>query len=176
MLSAGCASGEEAYSLAIILRENVPDPSWTISVRAIDVNAVMLEKARRGRYSAWSLRETSPETQRRWFATEGKDFVLDKSVRDAVVFEVRNLVEENPDLWKPESYDVVFCRNVIMYLTPEKARAVIGRIARSMPWTTSLATPGSSLARCRPRGLNFEPSVSMATLFIACVTMDRAST
>lgn len=132
VLSAGCASGEEAYSLAIILRENVPDPSWTLSVRAIDVNAAVLEKARRARYSAWSLRETSADTQQRWFTTEGKDFVLDRSVRDAVVFEERNLVEENPDLWKAESYDVVFCRNVIMYLTPEKARAVIARIARAL--------------------------------------------
>jgi chemotaxis protein methyltransferase CheR len=132
VLSAGCASGEEAYSLAIILRENVPDPSWNVSVRAIDVNAAVLEKAKRARYSPWSLRETSPETQRRWFATEGKDFVLDKSVRDAVVFEERNLAEENADLWKAESYDVVFCRNVIMYLTPENARAVIARIARSL--------------------------------------------
>lgn len=132
VLSAGCASGEEAYSLAIILRENVPDPSWKISVKAIDVNAAVLEKARRARYSSWSLRETSPETQRRWFATEGKDFVLDKSVRDAVVFEERNLVEENADLWRPGSYDIVFCRNVIMYLMPDNARAAIARIARSL--------------------------------------------
>jgi chemotaxis protein methyltransferase CheR len=132
VLSAGCASGEEAYSLAVVLRENVPDPSWTFSVKAVDVNAAVLEKARRAHYSAWSLRETSPEMQRRWFAVEGKDYVLDKSVRDAVDFEERNLVEDNPDLWKPESYDIVFCRNVIMYLTPENARAVIGRISRSL--------------------------------------------
>ena len=132
VLSAGCASGEEPYSLAIVLRENVPDPSWTMSVKAVDVNPAVLEKAKRARYSTWSLRETSPETQRRWFTVEGKDFVLDPSVRDAVVFEERNLAEENPDLWKPETYDIVFCRNVIMYLTPENARAVISRIARSL--------------------------------------------
>lgn len=132
LLSAGCSSGEEAYSLAIALRENLPGPAWTASVKAVDIDSSMLEKARRARYSAWSLRETAPDTQRRWFRAEGKDFVLDTSVRDAVVFEERNLVEAAPDLWKAEFYDIVFCRNVIMYLTPENARAVIGRITQAL--------------------------------------------
>jgi chemotaxis protein methyltransferase CheR len=132
VLSAGCASGEEAYSLAIVLRENLPDPSWTVSVRAVDINPEVLEKARRARYSAWALRETQPELQRRWFSRESADFVLDRAVRDEVVFEERNLIENDPELWKPESYDIVFCRNVIMYLTPDNARSVVGRIARSL--------------------------------------------
>jgi chemotaxis protein methyltransferase CheR len=132
VLSAGCASGEEAYSLAIILRENIPDPSWTISIRAVDISPTMLEKARRASYSTWSLRETSPELQRRWFNRDGGNFLLDRTIREAVVFEERNLVEDNPDLWKPASYDVVFCRNVIMYMIPENARAVARRIARSL--------------------------------------------
>jgi chemotaxis protein methyltransferase CheR len=132
VLSAGCASGDEAYSLAILLRETVPVPSWTISILAVDISPTMLEKARRARYSPWSLRETQPELQHRWFSRDGGDFLLDRAIRDAVVFEERNLVEDDPDLWKPDSYDVVFCRNVIMYLTPENARAVVKRIARAL--------------------------------------------
>jgi chemotaxis protein methyltransferase CheR len=132
VLSAGCASGEEAYSISIILRENILDPSWTISIRAVDISPAMLAKAKRARYSAWALRETQPQIQRRWFSRDGAEFVLDRAIREAVVFEESNLVEDDPDLWKAQSYDVVFCRNVIMYLTPETARAVVGRIARSL--------------------------------------------
>jgi chemotaxis protein methyltransferase CheR len=132
VLSAGCASGEEAYSLAILFRENAPDPSWTISIRAVDINPAMLEKARRARYSAWSLRETQPDVQHRWFSRDGTDFVLDRAIRGAVAFEERNLVDDDPELWKPETYDAIFCRNVIMYLTPDKARAAVRHMMRSL--------------------------------------------
>jgi chemotaxis protein methyltransferase CheR len=132
ILSAGCASGEEAYSLVIALRETLPDPSWTFTVRAVDINPAMLDKARRGRYSAWSLRETPNEARRRWFRSEGAEFRIDEGVRDAVEFEERNLVEDDADLWKPQSYDVVFCRNVIMYFPAQTAQAVVGRIARAL--------------------------------------------
>ena len=132
ILSAGCASGEEAYSLVIHVRENLPDPLWSLSVRAVDVNPAMLERARQGRYTTWSLRETPLEVQSRWFTREGRDFLLDDAVRRAVVFEERNLADDNPDLWEPGSYDVVFCRNVLMYLSPETARGVVQRIARAL--------------------------------------------
>lgn len=132
VLSAGCASGEEAYSLAITLRDSVPDPSWKISVRAFDISPAMLEKARQARYSAWSLRETQPDMQRRWFSREGPDFVLDRSIRESVVFEERNLVDDDAALWEPQSLDVIFCRNVLMYLKPDIARTVVARMMRSL--------------------------------------------
>jgi chemotaxis protein methyltransferase CheR len=132
ILSAGCASGEEAYSLAIVLRENMPDPSWALSIRAVDINPAMLEKARRARYSTWSLRETPQEIQHRWFPQDGREFLLDATVRRAVDFEERNLAEDDPELWRPESYDVVFCRNVLMYFTPEQAQALVRRITAAL--------------------------------------------
>jgi chemotaxis protein methyltransferase CheR len=132
LLSAGCASGEEAYSLAISVRDVLPDPSWTLSIRAVDVNRAMLDRARRARYSAWSLRETPPDMRRRWFSVEGQEFALDGSIRAAVTFEERNLADNDPALWTPSSYDAVFCRNVIMYLTPDTARALIERISRAL--------------------------------------------
>lgn len=68
ILSAGCASGEEAYSLAILIRDRLPDlASWEITIRGIDVNASMLGKALRGRYSTWSLRDTPADLQRKYF-------------------------------------------------------------------------------------------------------------
>ena len=71
ILSAGCATGEEAYSLAIIFREAVDDPSWDIRIRAVDLSPAALEKAARGRYTAWSLRDTAPARRRRWFLEQG---------------------------------------------------------------------------------------------------------
>jgi chemotaxis protein methyltransferase CheR len=132
ILSAGCSSGEEAYSLAIMGRSLALEPSFELSIRAVDVNPAALEKARRARFSNWALRETSPEMRSRWFRAEGSELVLDEAVRSAVVFEERNLALDDPELWRPGSYDLVFCRNVLMYFTPEGARAAVARIAGSL--------------------------------------------
>ncbi len=131
-LSAGCASGEEAYSIGIWIREHLADPGWDISVRAVDINPAVLERARRARFTAWSLRETPPELQRKWFREQGRELVLDDALRDSVRFEQRNLSHEDPELWPPETYDVVFCRNVLMYFTPESAHGVVERIERAL--------------------------------------------
>lgn len=131
VLSAGCASGEEAYSLAITLFRMM-DASWTWSVRAIDINPTVLKKARRGRYSQWALRETSPEDQRHWFRQEDRDFVLDERIRKSVAFQECNLMDENFEIWEPGRYDVIFCRNVLMYFSAEQARKVLTRIAKAL--------------------------------------------
>ncbi len=131
LLSAGCSSGEEAYSLSILAQQTA-GPVWDVSILGVDVNPSALEKARRGRFSQWALRETTPELEARWFRAEGRELVLDEAARAHVRFEERNLVEEDPRLWQPETYDVVFCRNVLMYFAPEKAQAVVERIAHSL--------------------------------------------
>ena len=132
VLSLGCASGEEAYSLAMLVRDTLADVSWHVSVIGVDVNAVMIEKARRGRFSAWALRETPEGDRQRWFRRDGREFVLDDAIRASVRFEQRNLAEEDPTFWKCGEYDVVFCRNVIMYFAPEQAQRLIGRIAHTL--------------------------------------------
>jgi chemotaxis protein methyltransferase CheR len=132
VLSAGCASGEEAYTLAILARETMTDPSWDVCIRAVDINPAVLEKALRARYSSWALRETPPDIQRRWFRPDGRDMILDERVRTAVTFEARNLVTDDLDLWQPAAYDVIFCRNVMMYFSPEQMRATVASIARAL--------------------------------------------
>ncbi|MEJ7729416.1 MAG: CheR family methyltransferase [Polyangiaceae bacterium] len=131
MLSAGCASGEEPFTMAMLLAERFPSlPSP--SIRGADLNPAALEKAARGRYSAWSLRETPPAARQRWFRKVGEAMVLDEALRASVELLERNLVAPDSDLFAPETYDVVFCRNMLMYLTPADMRAVVGRIARSL--------------------------------------------
>lgn len=132
ILSAGCASGEEAYTLAACVRDAAGIRDWDVSIRAIDINTAMLGKAAAARYSPWSLRSTSPAHKRRLFRADGRDFVLDEGVRKMVRFEERNLTVEDDSFWVPGRFDIVFCRNVIMYFTPEIARAVLARIARSL--------------------------------------------
>lgn len=140
VLSAGCASGEEAYSLAMLIREQLKDPaeSSATMIHGIDINPAIVEKARKGRYSTWSLRDTPSSYRDLHFRADGKDFVLDPGIRSMVTFEERNLIEEDPAFWQPDAFDVVFCRNVTMYFPLDVTRAVIARIARSL-------TPGGYL-------------------------------
>lgn len=133
ILSAGCASGEEPYSLAILIREWFPElASWDVEIRGFDVNAAVVGKAKRARYSPWSLRETPHDLQSKYFRGHARDFQLNEAVRSAVRFEERNLVEDDPLFWQRDNFDAIFCRNVTMYFTMDVARSVVARFARSL--------------------------------------------
>jgi chemotaxis protein methyltransferase CheR len=131
ILSAGCASGEEVWTLAILLSEHALGPERA-SIRGVDVNPAALERAAAAHYSDWSLRETPADTRRRWFRPAGRDHRLVDALRPLVSFEERNLSCPDPELWAPGSYDVVFCRNVMMYFAPEVAQALVARIRRAL--------------------------------------------
>lgn len=130
LLSAGCSSGEEAYSLAVVTREAAAGSFPNVEILAVDLNPLVLQRAARARYSGWSLRETPPELCEKWFRREGNEMVLDDAVRSAVEFQVANLASDNDRVWRQRAYDVVFCRNVLMYFEAEQMRAALERIAR----------------------------------------------
>lgn len=132
VLSAGCASGEEPYSLALMAHEHYADALHRIAINAFDVNPAMLAKAARARYTSWSLRDFPADLKARWFKPDADCFVLDETIRKMVSFEQRNLAHEAPELWQSSSLDIVFCRNVLMYFSPEQAQAVIKRIAQAL--------------------------------------------
>jgi chemotaxis protein methyltransferase CheR len=132
LLSVGCSSGEEAYSLAILAHEARPDPGWTVSVLGLDANPAMLARAAAARYLSWSLRETPDATRERWFHPHDGIYELDARIRDTVRFRRHNVADDEPGLWPPEQYDVVFCRNLLMYLTPATAGTLIRRMTRSL--------------------------------------------
>jgi chemotaxis protein methyltransferase CheR len=132
LLSAGCASGEEPYSLAILLRERGIEPGFEVSIQGLDLNPEALEKARRAVYSTWSLRETPAELRERWFERDGRDFRLASSVREAVRFDQHNLILPAPSLLPKAYFDVVFCRNVLMYFTPEHAAQAVSQLAAAL--------------------------------------------
>jgi chemotaxis protein methyltransferase CheR len=92
----------------------------------------MLQKAGRARYSSWSLRQTTPETRDRHFRQVGNEFLLDEGIRRVVSFESRNLVDDDPGFWQPNRFDVIYCRNVLMYMTPLMAQSVVDRLAYAL--------------------------------------------
>lgn len=132
ILSAGCASGEEAYSLAMMVRESGIDALGNVSICAADINAAVIDKAMTARYSAWSLRETPPDMLRKWFRPQGRDHVLNDAIRAAVKFECRNLTVDDATFWRPQSYDIIFCRNLMMYFSTQRAQALVARITKAL--------------------------------------------
>ncbi|MGH7093379.1 MAG: CheR family methyltransferase, partial [Stellaceae bacterium] len=110
----------------------IADPGQAIAVHAVDLNQAALERAARARYSAWALRETSPAIQQQWFRPAGRQFDLCEAARSSVTFAQGNLAEPDCRWWQPAAYDVVFCRNVLMYFTLAQARAAIARIALAL--------------------------------------------
>jgi chemotaxis protein methyltransferase CheR len=132
LLSAGCSSGEEPYTLAMLVQDFPALTGWDVAVRGVDVNPAALAKARSARYPPWSLRQTAPEARDRFFEVSGREFVVGPAVRAMVTFDRRNLVEDDPALWVRGEYDAVFCRNVTMYFAPEVSRRVVDRVASSL--------------------------------------------
>ena len=132
LLSAGCSSGEEAYTLSILTRERLQDshPPFEVSIRGLDINPRVIVRARAASYSSWALRETPEAIQKQYFSVVGREYILSKAIRDSVQFEEANLVAD--DSWAPESLDVIFCRNVLMYFTTENAQRVVQRFARAL--------------------------------------------
>ena len=116
--SAACSSGEEPYSLAILLRDLLPDLSdWDISIVGTDINQKILQKAQEGIYGDWSFRSVDPIIQKQYFTRTAQGWKLDRTIRDMVRFEYLNLVTDRfPDLSLGlEKIDLILCRNVFIY-------------------------------------------------------------
>lgn len=133
ILSAGCSSGEEAYSVALLLREhNEQKPPIDASIMGIDMNPAALKKAREALYSAWSLRATPDPIKERWFIPAGPAFRLRDEIRTMVTFEQRNLLTEGSLFYQPAAFDVVLCRNVTIYFSPDATAKVVERLERAI--------------------------------------------
>jgi chemotaxis protein methyltransferase CheR len=132
VLSAGCSSGEEPYTLAMLAHEVPELASWDLAIRALDVNPAAIARARTARYSTWSLRQTGHDLRERFFTGGPREFQVVDEVRALVAFEEHNLVDEDPRTLPAATYDVVFCRNVLMYFGPEATRRVVARLAASL--------------------------------------------
>lgn len=127
--SAGCATGEEPYSLAILLNELVPNQeSWYISILATDINRDELRRAREGVYSAWSFRGVERRIQDTYFQmNDQKLFALSEKIKRMVTFEYLNLVGDPfPSMANnTNAMDIILCRNVTIYFNSAVTRQVL---------------------------------------------------
>jgi chemotaxis protein methyltransferase CheR len=127
--SAGCSTGQEVYSAAMTVWENavLPD-TWDTRFVGTDVSAEVLRQAAQGRYLAEQMSGVSPEQVRRYF--DGKDgrYTVRAWLRRRVEFRPGNALDGPPGL----DLDVVFCRNLMIYLDPAGQRRLVGVIARAL--------------------------------------------
>lgn len=132
--SAGCSTGEEPYTIAIIVSEVIKDlSSWDIHILGTDVSAVALEKAIKGRFAKSSFRITEEEFKQKYFKKVGDNtWEIIPEVKKLVNFSYHNLIKEPYPLAFMELWDVIFCRNVTIYFRQESTRRVVANLYKSL--------------------------------------------
>ncbi|TAK42464.1 MAG: tetratricopeptide repeat protein [Betaproteobacteria bacterium] len=134
--SAGCATGEEPYSIAMALARAIPDLSdWNVSILATDINPRALRKASLGIYGDWSFRDAPAGIRETFFArTKDGRFEIAERIRSMVSFGYLNLAEDGyPSVENAtNAMDIVFCRNVLMYFDPAHGRKALEKLGRSL--------------------------------------------
>ncbi len=124
--SAGCSSGEEPYTLGIILSQTPGAADLKIEIVGSDINRKMIDKAKKAVYGPSSFRSTPDEYKKKYFTEEGGSLKLKDEIRKMVRFETANLLDlENESAYR--DMDVIFCRNVIIYFSPEAKAKVVDK-------------------------------------------------
>ncbi|MEO6713369.1 MAG: CheR family methyltransferase [Mycobacteriales bacterium] len=129
--SAGCSSGEEAYSIAILLRELLPPGAWDVKVIGTDISTKVVAAARAGRYGARSLGPVDDRMLARWFTRLDDGYVVNDEIKEMVEFRHHNLVADAAALPELQA-DLVLCRNVTIYFNRETTRALMKRLYGSL--------------------------------------------
>jgi chemotaxis protein methyltransferase CheR len=133
--SAGCASGEEPYSIALALdRMTGPKAACRVTILATDINPRSLGKAAAGVYGDWSFRDAPPHLKQTYFRKQGRHYGILPRIKRQVLFSFLNLAEDvYPSLSTgTNAMDVIFCRNVLMYFSQEQARKVVQKFSRCL--------------------------------------------
>ena len=129
--SAGCSTGQEVYSLAMLFAEE-PEKwaGWTIDILGTDVSTSCIDRARTGAYSQFEVQRGLGINQMiKWFEESADGWRAVEALRKPIRLQVHNLLEPAPH---PGDFDIVLCRNVLLYLSPEKKTLAFERIAGAM--------------------------------------------
>ena len=164
--SAGCSSGEEVYSLAIALHKTIPNlKDWDIKILGTDMNPSVLKKAEAGIYSKWSFRNCPDWLKSGYFRQHGENSleILPK-IRKLVSFQNLNLIEsvypsQHQDI---HSFDIIFCRNVLMYFTDEWIEKIVQNLSHSLNpdgWFVVSSCELSSQRFCDFSNVNFPRAI-----------------
>jgi chemotaxis protein methyltransferase CheR len=128
--SAGCSTGQEAYSLAFIFsNQNGRWDDWQVEILGTDISPLAIAQARNGSYSQFEVQRGLPigDLIAR-FEQEGEDWRIKPMLKARTSFVVHNLLETPP----PGRFDVILCRNVLLYFSAERRRAVLDRLASAI--------------------------------------------
>ena len=129
--SAGCAGGEEPYSVAILLDELLGADlgDWRVNIRATDLDAGALEKARRGIYGEFSFRGADPDYIRRYFIPlSDREYALKPEIKTMVRFKRHDLIADPP----LRHLDLILCRNVLIYFSREQQETLLSDFHRAL--------------------------------------------
>ncbi|MFA4917497.1 MAG: CheR family methyltransferase [Syntrophales bacterium] len=132
--SAGCSSGEEPYSVAILLDRFFPDlKGWEVFILGTDINEDSIEKARQGVYTDWSFRRMDEDVHRQYFTRNKDMWRIDDRIKRMVTFREGNLIADKLSSENAEirNMDIIICRNVFIYFKNEEA--VSGVINQCIP-------------------------------------------
>jgi len=129
--SAGCSTGQEVYSLAMLFAEDAEKwRGWTIDILGSDVSTQCVDRARIGTYSQFEVQRGLGINQMiQWFEETDDGWRAAEALRRPLRFQVHNILEPPPH---PGDFDIVLCRNVLLYLSPEKKALAFERLATSM--------------------------------------------
>ena len=124
--SAGCSTGEESYTLSILLLEQVAQKlkGWTFEILATDLNDNSLAKCKEGLYAEYAVRNLSPERRQKYFTQEGALYRVNDEVRAGVKFDRLNLQDQTKMLFM-KGFDVIFCCNVLIYFDVQSKVQVV---------------------------------------------------
>jgi len=114
--SAGCSTGEEPYSLSILLMEQLAQKGkeWSCEILATDLNDNSITKCKEGLYAEYAVRNIKPDRRQKYFVPEGNNFRLKEEIRSSVKFERLNLQDQTRMLFM-KGFDLIFCCNVLIY-------------------------------------------------------------
>lgn len=131
--SAACSSGEEPYTLAMMLHRTlgVRLSDWRIEILGTDISEKILQTAAKGEYTNYSIRTTSPLIVERYFKKNGPLFTIDPTIRSMVTFEKHNL-KDKMAAKRHGIWDVIFCRNVLIYFDKAMKEQVINTFAEQL--------------------------------------------
>lgn len=135
--SAGCAAGEEAYSVAILLNEYLASEKINVGIDffATDYDPIVLRKAQKAIFKASALEETRLKYINKYFRQEEQNFILNKDIKEQVQFSMYNLLD--PESYAPSEsifgeFDLVLCRNVLIYFQEEAQARIFAKLHKAL--------------------------------------------
>lgn len=156
--SAGCSTGEEAYTLAMMAAEAFPAvQGWQVEVLGTDLNETALARAQAGVYREWSFRGLPHHARGRWFTESRSGWTVAPALRALVRFRSCNLVQDPfPSLAEGGGFDLILCRNVFIYFKAPVVRDIVRRFSEVLRPGGALVVGHNELGIDTPEGLNAE--------------------